>query len=304
LDEVGSLLREAREAKGITLAEAHEGTRINIQFLEALEDGQYDQLPTLVHTKGYLRNYARFLNLDPEPILIRYEVNTVGKSGARAVLTRKNLGDDQPIPPVSDQPFFDPVNVNLSPSGKKGLGSSQRWIIIIALIISLALVANRFIPMLTGDGDGSEALTASIQEAVESITNGVEAESEAVETPAAATPLPVPGAVITSTSRNNPVILPTITPTRPNLPSTMETIRLRLDITERTWMQVTVDDEIVFEGLARRGDDPYEWEAREMARLLAGNAVGIFVTINDVELGKLGGRGDVVDETWTTTGQG
>jgi len=302
LDEVGSLLREAREAKGLTLAEAHEGTRISTQYLEALENGQYDLLPTPVHTKGYLRNYARFLNLDPEPLVIRYETSSTNDPVNRAVLSSEDLSGGQPIPPVDDQPFFDPVNVDISSGGKRGLGSSQRWIIIIALIISLALIGNRFIPLITGNGDGSEALTNSIQEAVDSITNESTAAEEE-QTPEA-TPLPVSGAVITSTSRNDPVSLPTLTPTRPSLPETMESIRLRLDVTERTWMQVTIDEEVVFEGLARRGDEPYEFEAQDSARLLAGNAIGLFVTVNDVELGKLGGRGDVVDETWTTTGEG
>lgn len=303
MDEVGSLLREAREAKGLTLAEAHEGTRISTQYLEALENGQYDLLPTPVHTKGYLRNYARFLDLDPEPLVIRYETNSTNDPVNRAVLSSEDLSGGQPIPPVDDQPFFDPVNVDISSGGKRGLGSSQRWIIIIALIISLALIGNRFIPLITGNGDGSEALTNSIQEAVDSITNESTAAEEEEQTPEA-TPLPVPGAVITSTSRNDPVSLPTLTPTRPSLPETMESIRLRLDVTERTWMQVTIDEEVVFEGLARRGDEPYEFEAQDSARLLAGNAIGLFVTVNDVELGKLGGRGDVVDETWTTTGEG
>jgi len=303
LDEVGGILREAREAKGLTLADAHEGTKISTQYLSALENGQFELLPTQVHAKGYLRNYARFLELDPDPLIIRYEISISGHPSERAVLTRESLGNDKAIPPVEDQPFFDPVNVDISSSGTRKLGSSQRWIIIIALLISLALVANRFIPLLTGNGDGSEALTNSIQEAVESITNDSTAEAEAVPTSENAA-LPEAGAVITSTSRNDPVSLPTLTPTRPSLPETMETVRLRLDVTERTWMQVTVDDEVVFEGLARRGDEAYEWEAQDYARLLAGNGIGLFVTLNDVELGKLGGRGEVVDETWTATSAG
>jgi hypothetical protein len=86
------------------------------------------------------------------------------------------------------------------------------------------------------------------------------------------------------------------------LPATLDVIRLRLDITERTWMRVTVDDEMVFEGMARRGDEPYQWEAQQSVTLLTGNANGILVSINEIELGKLGGRGEVVEETWNTTG--
>jgi len=300
LDEVGSLLREAREAKGLTIAEAHEGTRISTRFLEALENGQYDQLPTQVHIKGYLRNYARFLDLDPEPLLIRQGLNRDGRPSSTGPLSSETIDNNQPIPPVDDQPFFDPVNVDLAPGGKRGLGSSQRWIIIIALVISLALIANRFIPLITGNGDGSEAITNGIQEAVDNLTNGAAEEELTPE----ATLIPAAGGVVTSTSRNDPVRLPTLTPTRPSLPATMESIRLRLDITERTWMQVTIDGEVVFEGLAKSGDEPYMWDAVEQAQLLAGNAAGVFITLNDVELGKLGGRGEIIDETWTTTGQG
>jgi hypothetical protein len=168
-------------------------------------------------------------------------------------------------------------------------------------LIALALIANRFIPLLTGNGDGSESVTNSISQTVNNIINNDNAGSDF------ATPTPdlslIPGAgdVITSTSRND-IELPTVTPTRPTLPATFDVIRLRLDITERSWMRVTIDDEVVFEGLARRGDDPYQWEAQQSATLLTGDANGIFVTINDIELGKLGGRGEVVDETWTTTG--
>ena len=67
-------------------------------------------------------------------------------------------------------------------------------------------------------------------------------------------------------------------------------------------MRVTIDGEVVFEGLARNGDEPYLWDAQEEAQLLTGNAIGIFVTINEIELGRLGGRGEVVEETWTATG--
>lgn len=303
MDEVGSLLREARESRDITLAEAHEETKINVRYLEALENGEYDLLPTPVHTKGYLRNYARFLELDPEPLLVRFQVDQDARSRSAPAASPKILEGANPIPPVEDQPFFEPVNMDLSGGGKRSLGSFQRWIIIIALVISLALIANNFLPLITGNGGGTEALTNSIEEAVGNLTNGGSGEEPADSLPEDS-PTPAGSVVITSTTRNDAVQLPTPQPTRPNLPATMESITLRLDITERTWMRVTIDDEIVFEGLARRGDEPYQWEALDSAQLLSGNAAGIFVTINDIELGNLGGRGEVIDETWTTSGEG
>ncbi|NHZ71509.1 MAG: helix-turn-helix domain-containing protein, partial [Aquificales bacterium] len=74
MDELGHILREARETKGLTLEEAQEKTRINSKYLDALENSEYDKLPTPVHVRGFLRNYARFLGLDPQPLLERYEL--------------------------------------------------------------------------------------------------------------------------------------------------------------------------------------------------------------------------------------
>jgi transcriptional regulator with XRE-family HTH domain len=299
VDELGNLLREAREAKGLTLAEVQEETRISRKFLDALENGQFESLPTSVHVRGYLRNYARYLNLDPEPLLDRYELSRANGPAPVAVRSEEDFSNFKQLSPLDDQPFFDPVNVELSGSGGRESSSLLRIIIILALVVTIALIANRFIPILTGNGDGTEALTANLEDAIGSIT---------AETSEAATATPDvlmaegAGEAIVSTERNDAVQIPTLTATRPVLPATFETINLRLDITERTWMRVTIDDQVVFEGLARSTDEPYLWEAQQEAVLLTGNAIGVFVTINDIELGKLGGRGEVVEEIWTTTG--
>lgn len=302
MDELGNILREAREAKGLTLSEVQDQTRISAKFLSAMENGEYSLLPTPVHVRGYLRNYARFLNLDPNPLLERYEVGKNSKAKKRAPQPTYN-GDlpDGPLLPVrDDQPFFDPVNVELSGRKIGNSNSVQRLVLILALLIALALIATRFVPLFTGDNQGSQAVTDGISQAVDNILNNGETDDFATATPDLSL-LPGAGEVITSTERNV-VDLPTPTPTRPTLPATLDVIRLRLDIAERTWMRVTVDDEVVFEGLARRGDEPYQWEAQQSVTILTGNANGIFVTINETELGKLGGRGEVVEETWTTTG--
>ena len=302
MDELGTLLREAREAKGVTLADVQEATRINSRYIEALEEGQYDILPSEVHVRGYLRNYARYLGLDPKPLLDRYELN---RSDRRPEPPPQPADEDLealgPLDAPEEQVFFDPVNVDIGGGARSGSGSGLRIIIILALLISITIVALRFVPMLTGNGDGNEALTDSIEEVVSGITNGEEPTPAPMTDQAA---ISGTNDVITSTSRNAGIVLPTPTATRPSLPATLETIQMRLDVTERTWMRVTIDGEVVFEGLARKGDEPYVWEALQEAQLLTGNAIGIFVTINDVPLGKLGDRGEVVDETWTTTQSG
>lgn len=303
MDELGHILREARETKGLTLAEVQQEIRINVKFLEALENGQYERLPTPVHVRGFLKNYARFLGLDPDPLLNRYELNQNNQQ-ASATYDGKEVPSDVLVPAGADQPFFDPVNVEVDVGYRRDPESVLRLIIIVALLASIALVANRFIPRLRGEGDGSEATSERINEVLQDIMDDVNgtAEEPALSPSPAATTVITPGGVITSTSRNiAPTLLPTPSATRPILPA-LETIRLRLEITERTWMEVTIDGDVQFSGIARRGDPPYEFEAQEEAKVRTGNAIGIFVTINDdIKWGRLGGRGEATEQVWTTT---
>ena len=304
MDELGNILREAREMKGLTVADAQEETRINARFLEALENGEFEKLPTPVHARGFLRNYARFLELEPEPLLERYEAhrgNRVLPANPTPAQAPTAITPDAPLQPRVDQPFFDPVNQDLDGSVQNSAESTVRLVIIVALLITVALAASRFVPMLLGNGDGQD----NLPQMIEAIMAGDEEEAAGAEaTPEGNIPA-VTSEPIQPTERNNPDAVATqdaISPTRPALPATLESIHLRLDITERTWIRVTIDGEVVFEDQVTQGDGPLEWDAEEEAHLLTGNAAGVFVTINETELGRLGGRGEAIEETWQTTG--
>ncbi len=69
---VGDLLHAAREKKGVDLYRAERDTKIRARHLSALEDGDYAELPGAVYTKGFLRNYALYLGLDPMEVLERW----------------------------------------------------------------------------------------------------------------------------------------------------------------------------------------------------------------------------------------
>lgn len=73
---VGEMLQNARERKGVDLFRAERDTKIRLKYLTALEDSDYEALPPLVYTKGFLRNYAIYLGLDPEDILARWRDET------------------------------------------------------------------------------------------------------------------------------------------------------------------------------------------------------------------------------------
>lgn len=309
MDELGHILREARENRGFTLEEVQDEIRINTRYLKALEDGRYNALPTPVHVRGFLRNYARFLGLDPQPLLERYKLSQSYEAPPVPDDVNGNIDPAQPLPSRQDQPFFDPVNVEVESGSRRDPESAVRLLIIAALIVAVALVANRFIPLLLNNEDGSAAITAGITDAVQGVLNRDEeaAAAAAAEVNDALDTAEINATltaqdVITSTSRTSEgaLILPTPSPTRPALPATLEEIALKLDVTERTWMEVTIDGDVVFTGIARDGDT-FEWTAENEARLITGNAIGVFVTINDIPIGRLGGRGENREELWQTT---
>jgi len=62
----------ARERKGVDLYRAERETKIRARYLAALERGDYKELPGAVYTKGFLRNYALYLGLDADEVLLQW----------------------------------------------------------------------------------------------------------------------------------------------------------------------------------------------------------------------------------------
>ena len=84
---VGTLLREARLAKGISLSEAENGTSIRARYLEALERDEYDKTPGEVFLKGMLRNYGNFLGLNGPELVQLYKARAAGMPKEAAAST-------------------------------------------------------------------------------------------------------------------------------------------------------------------------------------------------------------------------
>ena len=68
----GALLREAREAAGMTPEALAQRLRLEPRVIEALEAEAFDRLPGPAFTKGYLRSLAKELGIDPAPLLAQY----------------------------------------------------------------------------------------------------------------------------------------------------------------------------------------------------------------------------------------
>jgi hypothetical protein len=69
---LGPALRKARERRGVSLAEASRDTRIRAEFLQAIEDEEFDRLLGDVHVRGCLRSYATYLGVPADRVLQVY----------------------------------------------------------------------------------------------------------------------------------------------------------------------------------------------------------------------------------------
>jgi cytoskeletal protein RodZ len=69
---LGNTLKEARESRDLPLREIEWATKIKASYLEALEAEDFDSLPAPVYARGFLRTYALYLDLAPEPMIAEY----------------------------------------------------------------------------------------------------------------------------------------------------------------------------------------------------------------------------------------
>jgi len=69
----GIFLRQTRLRRGFTLSETAQAVRVPEQYLEALEDGDYDALPPKPYVKGFLDAYSAQMSLDPGEVWHRFE---------------------------------------------------------------------------------------------------------------------------------------------------------------------------------------------------------------------------------------
>lgn len=92
---LGSWLRAQREARGVGLREIADSSKISLRYLEALESDRFEVLPAPVFTRGFLREYARVVGLDPDEVVNLYlvvardrEAESAAPAGAESVAER------------------------------------------------------------------------------------------------------------------------------------------------------------------------------------------------------------------------
>lgn len=112
LDRFAEQLRKARLKKGISLQQIAAKTRIDIKFLEAIDNGNFSFLPDL-YVKAFLRQYAKSVDLDENETIKKYEDALAGKfiedDEPKSLLEQKiETRPEEPEPPKEKQtPVFD-----------------------------------------------------------------------------------------------------------------------------------------------------------------------------------------------------
>ncbi len=72
MESVGQYLKRHREARRMSLEEVARATRVPITSMERIEAGQFDELPGEVFVRGFLKSYARAVEIPCDEVLARY----------------------------------------------------------------------------------------------------------------------------------------------------------------------------------------------------------------------------------------
>jgi flagellar biosynthesis protein FlhG len=68
----GALLRAVRESQGISLVQISERTKVGTNYLQCIEEDEFEQLPAAVYVRGFVTEVAKCLRLDPEQVSQSY----------------------------------------------------------------------------------------------------------------------------------------------------------------------------------------------------------------------------------------
>ncbi len=301
--EIGSRLRRQREALGLSLQDVEDHTHLRLYYLKIIESGRLHELPSSVQGRGMLKNYADFLGLDSEALMLRYaDVLQAGLSRRRNI----RLRDHSTIQPT----------VVTAPSSLRRLLTPD-FLLTVVLIVLLAAF------LIWGTSRVSE------------LRAGVEATATApsvvdILLPDTPTPSPLPSLAVTLPEANGTLEV-MLTPTLQSPVTTQEggevetleaedaqltaqptsdlppfvgpsQVQVYITVRQRAWMRVTVDDKIEFEGRVIPGS-AYLYTGNEKVEVLTGNGAALQVIVNRTDLGVLGIFGQVVAAVYTAEGR-
>ncbi|MBL7224849.1 MAG: helix-turn-helix domain-containing protein [Desulfobacteraceae bacterium] len=301
--ELGALFRNKREEMGLSYAQISELTKLRPHFLEALENEEWDHLPSPAFVKGFVRSYARVLGLAEDGLVALYqEITPQHHETPWPVLPPVNKRKKLPLYlfliiacSAAGFAFYtwmeDPTRMGgvidheaVAPSDNKLVESRK---------LQGARKEKAQVPLNEQEpiADLSEPKRAAL---VEERPPASERDSLEPSGPQPAEEEPIPEKEVSShesTSSIEPE------PTVSNTPLPTETggqaLVLKAIVKERTWIRVTIDDEKTKEYIFGPGSRP-EWKAQKVFELLIGNAGGIDLEFNGKKMEDLGKQGQVI----------
>ncbi len=297
MSELGAWLRESREAKGLSLAEAAAATHVRRTHLEAIEEGRRKELPDAVYLRGLVLTYGQYLEVDSDELRLLYtkEYGRSSRSGGRV---------------DSHQPLSEPL---------RGRGRLLMAVVLILLLLAAAAGLWWYWPDASEWGRSllsqirepmaRPTATVSVRAPTTEPSTAVAVPAEAGPTAAATSAPPENVAAATPTSAALPLPTPSPSDTPiPPMPTPTATstpipgIWLGVQATGAAWIRVTVDGAVAYEGTMAEGDAEV-WFGAQSVTLLTGNAGGTSLTLNGEPLEPLAGPGEVASMTWTWDGE-
>jgi cytoskeletal protein RodZ len=267
-EEIGRELRTRRELLSLHFDEVERNTHVKAHYLDALERGALDELPSTVQTRGMLSNYATFLDLDVDALLLRF---------ADALQARHRERNPQKPPRKAGQPIV----ANMPPVRSFIAGDMIFGVGMAILLVGFAIWGV------------SRVMTIQSQREVNptapSISDVLLASPNPSSFTATPTFLPVeafPG---------EPTVTVEIPTQNVNSP-----VQLNLIAVERTYMRVIVDGEVAFDGRVVPGN-AYPFEAESQVEVLVGSGAAIRTVYNGRDLGLMGTFGQVVNNIYSST---
>ncbi|GAP07281.1 MAG TPA: DUF4115 domain-containing protein [Anaerolinea thermolimosa] len=277
--EIGQMLRQRREALGLSLGEVERYTRMRQQTLRMIESGRMDELPSLVQGRGLLSNYAAFLNLDGEAILLRFAEALQMRRLERMPAEKAGQPTGRGARPAS------PLRRLLTPDlliGAGMIGALFLFVVWTALRVS----ATRNDQLRVTLPSVGEVLLASPTATLDvSGGEGSEGGSETPQTPSPGAQEVVSGGLPTATLA----------------PLNTDPLQIYIVARQRAFLRVVADGVIKFNGRVVPGN-AYPFSARETIELVSGNAAAFQIFFNQQDLGPLGAMGAVLRMTFTQNG--
>jgi cytoskeleton protein RodZ len=278
-NEVGKMLLHQRELLGLSLDDIERHTHLRQHYLQALEAGDLEGLPSPVQARGMLNNYAAFLGMDPEPLLLRFADGLQARLQAKRAVQHETRNTNKRPEQTTPTPVKRVFSTDMVIGGSVAL----------FLIVFVIWGAVRIFTTVS-----TSAPTATAP----SIAEVLLATSTASETP---TPLP-PSATAPPPQQlfpTFPVATGTVTGTVPG-PGQVG-VQVYLTIRQRAWLRVTVDGKVEFDGRVTPGS-AYPFVGGTQVEVLTGNGQAIQVFFNGNDYGVMGEFGELVDQIYSLQG--